>query len=316
MNSQKDYYIVSTKHGEQEVFEHLLEVDEEIIDSVHYRILDKYKTKYDPQKDLNQQLLDVCGVSSDENYEILKYTIEPDYYYPRIYRPLINKEDMNPIRLSGEKCVDCPTKANSEENYYYNNKNIVQELVLEFNGLLNMLEEIFQYVHPHEENCCAFSNKIRNFILLCCTELEVHFKSILQSNNYKITNKCGTKDFVKLKNALKLSEYTVRLKKYPHIESLSPFRGWDEDNSTKSLEWYHCYNSIKHSKYDEISKANLRNALLSISALGIMLYSQFGNIVEYINIIKNNFEFVSTPNWPLIEKYFHASGEWAEKNYF
>lgn len=78
------------------------------------------------------------------------------------------------------------------------------------------------------------------------------------------------------KPILGLDKFEVALVQYPSLKVFKPFSTWCTSNPTKSLPWYDAYNSVKHNRSDNIKNANLEHLLDAISAIHILLESQYG----------------------------------------
>ena len=63
---------------------------------------------------------------------------------------------------------------------------------------------------------------------------------------------------------------------YKDLSKIQPFKGWDENNPTKSLPWYDAYNQTKHNSDLNFSKAKLIHILESVAANIILHCVRFG----------------------------------------
>lgn len=233
---------------------------------------------------------------STETKEITteKLEINIGNYYSRIYRPIGNIVSIPFMdgHLLFKPALYLPVNLTE----YYNSINQVEYLI-------ELLKRIFRVVQPVDGNNQTFGIEIRNIIILICTEIEAQWKGILKANNYS-KNKAITKDYVKLKDVLKLKDYDLALRNFPNIKSVSPYSNWDPKNPTQSLTWYDAYNKIKHDREGQMKLATIQNAVDSIIALIIILISQYGPNIIFETELKNYFLLEKEPIWNDVEKYY------------
>jgi len=173
-------------------------------------------------------------------------------------------------------------------------------------SLLNRLEDIFQTVHPCDETFLTYGHEIRNLLILACTEVEAQWKGILDVHRYEAKSKHTTNDYFKLNDALHLSEYSVTLPFYPWLPKIHPFKEWNKDNPTQSLEWYDAFHKIKHDREEHFDKAQLKHTINAVCACYIMLFAQYGmEIHKQRHEIPVFFNIVDFPNWCCSEIYTH-----------
>lgn len=147
--------------------------------------------------------------------------------------------------------------------------------------LIERLDELLLlYIEPSQNGLNSYSHKLRELLILACTEIENLWNSYMQlSDTVPINGKqYTTKDYVKLLSPLHLSDYKTTLKPYSNVDPIRPFASWNSNNPTQSLIWYDAYNQTKHNRNDHFSKANLSNCLSAISAnviLHCVRYSPF-----------------------------------------
>lgn len=190
---------------------------------------------------------------------------------------------------------------------------------------LNMeekLKEIFEYVEPDEDNGTTFSFELYNLFLRASTEVESNFTQILQANNYTKKKWLKMENYYELEEALKLSEYKLYLpfwtdkKNNQKGKNLTPFQWIQKCNKNGKqygvLQWYNEYNSVKHNREQMFNLANLNNCIISLSAILVLLYAQFGPYcIETYGISGEQwkgdiehefdenviFEFIEKPKW-------------------
>lgn len=142
--------------------------------------------------------------------------------------------------------------------------------------LVQKLIDICAYVNPSTNNLMVYGHKIRELLLLACTEFESQCRTILNSwPSYK-KGKYSTKDYVLLYKICYLSEYRVNFSINRSKITLEPFNKWNQNTPSKSLTWYHAYNQVKHDRSNEFDKANLINAINSVAANLVLYCVRFG----------------------------------------
>jgi hypothetical protein len=71
----------------------------------------------------------------------------------------------------------------------------------------------------------CFGHATRNILILACTEVEAHWKKILEANGYENKERgdrrLNTKDYVHLLDAMRLDQYVVNLNYYPWLSTAS-----------------------------------------------------------------------------------------------
>jgi hypothetical protein len=226
----------------------------------------------------------------DRKFLIHKMNLSPGSYYPRIARPNNSYPDQAP--------GDLPD--------FYNKSDILIGSLNELRSMVAALNEIFQTVHPVKGNMNCFGSSIRNLLILACTECEAQWRGVLQANGYQ-KNKYTTNDYVKLIEPMRLSEYSVKIKHFPWLSSLCPFKKWSTNSPTKTLSWYDSYNAVKHDREGSFHRSNLISAVQAVAAAWIMLAAQFGHsgIREYMDLFRY-FEFDQIPRWRYSDIYTHS----------
>jgi hypothetical protein len=105
-------------------------------------------------------------------------------------------------------------------------------------SIFDALELLFRYVEPANENRFVFGHKIREVLILTCTEVETAWRCVLEAISTKKKYSYTTKDYSSLVEPMRLKEWSVALKDYPDFGLFSPFYSWDQSRATKSLPWY------------------------------------------------------------------------------
>jgi hypothetical protein len=140
------------------------------------------------------------------------------------------------------------------------------------------LEEICRTVAPSPATKNAYGSKIRNLLIIACTEVESQLKGILKANQYQQPGRFTTNDYVKLLGPLRLSEYSLRLVRHRDYGDFNPFGGWDAASPTQSLPWYAAYNATKHDRELDFDKATLEHAISATGALRVLMLAQYGSM--------------------------------------
>lgn len=118
---------------------------------------------------------------------------KPGQYFPRMARPNSINE-----RSPGHN------PGITDELRYYRARSTGQ-----LHTFVETLDQIGRVVHPETKNLQTYGHATRNILILACTEVEAHWRSILGANGY--TGKHGesrfdTTDYVKLLAAMRLDQ--------------------------------------------------------------------------------------------------------------
>jgi hypothetical protein len=134
--------------------------------------------------------------------------------------------------------------------------------------IVEMLNDILQYIEPDEEGVSAYGHKTRNLLILACTEVENILRYYLRRIAGIEEDRLTTNDYVRLKMPLFLSEYAVlyRLPGASSIGLMRPFHGWDRNEPSKSIPWYEAYNATKHNRDQYFDQATLAHCIYSVAA--------------------------------------------------
>lgn len=133
------------------------------------------------------------------------------------------------------------------------------------------LQVCFNYVQPTKDHLSVYSHRLYELLLRSATEFESICKEIM------ISDSLTTKD----PENLRMNDYR-RLNRHfegkPGITEvifvfekpirLIPLANW---RNGKSIPWYRDYNTVKHNRVRDFSKATLGNALSAIGALFILM---------------------------------------------
>lgn len=247
-------------------------------------------------KDAIQYFLSNYVETVNINIVEIAYVKSPGSFYPRIFR----------------------------ENIFFNyvSEQFLQD-VRAYNNIQSSLDVLFNYIEPSVSNLIAYGHKIRELLILACAEVECLLVKTLTDNGYE-RDRYTTNDYIKCKSVLRLDEFEVMLTQYPNLKVFKPFHGWDIGSPTKSLAWYNAYSSVKHNRSDNITDANLEHLLDAISAIHVLLESQYGsNIFERWNSQTEGRSIYKTkvkPKWecaevtaPKLIAGYSIKAEWTDR---
>lgn len=308
-----EYYFVHFKESSHYIDLFEVNYDAKMIRPLRFKKINGKSYELESAKPIKNQLLNIaCNGTDDKKtfYSVKKLQIGYGNYYPRIYRPNANDKSI----LLGNIVHDSKIFITPEEEYLSVNLDVLQTYIIEYKYLYEKLEDIFRYIHPSKENFHCYSNELRNFIILICTEIEAHFQAILKENG-SVKIRMTTQDYYLINDLTKINKYTLTFRNFSQLGNISPFKSWKEANPTKSLSWYDYYNEIKHNKYLNLSKANLGCAVNSFAALSILILSQFNNYKIARDTINNYINIKATPKWDISECYFYSDGQWNRVKY-
>ena len=157
--------------------------------------------------------------------------------------------------------------------------------------LIQKLQDILLYVEPSESGLKTYSHKIRELLILACTELECTFKT------YSFGKNQGMNDYVKILSMVNLAKHKLSLVGYTNPYKCCPFEKWDPKQPTKSLLWYDAYNQVKHNKDDSFHSATLENCINAIAANIVIFAIRYSPGVLYnendtcSNLVRNSLDF-------------------------
>ena len=126
------------------------------------------------------------------------------------------------------------------------------------------MEDVFETVEPSQSNLTAYGHKIREILLLAAMEVEASWAAVLKVNNHP-GSRFSTNDYVKLLQPMLLDSFKLTLRSYPKFPAIIPFKGWNPQSPTKSLDWYDAYNQTKHDREAHLSTAGMYGDLQGIA---------------------------------------------------
>ncbi|MBS7327929.1 MAG: hypothetical protein KIG68_04155 [Oxalobacter sp.] len=131
--------------------------------------------------------------------------------------------------------------------------------------LIEKLHEILMYIEPDPICLQSYGHKIRELLILACTECENTWTAYIRLSGNK-KQRLTTNEYIALKDKLFLAEYRIKFLNHPITIDLEPFKLWNVKKPTESLSWYNAYNQTKHNREDFFNKATLENCLNAIAA--------------------------------------------------
>lgn len=195
--------------------------------------------------------------------------LQKGQYFPRVWRgyvggtPFVDRLDLlDPFSVYGGEFTGAIVAAES---------------------LLMEVKELFRSVEPDELNDKAYGHRMRELLILLCTEVEANLVSIFKANfPVKVARLrdeekyFNTSHYQKLKDVMFLDKYTIRLADYKD-RHFSPFWGWvGPKRASKSIPWYDAYNSVKHDREANFSLACMAHVLNAAAALHVLQLAQWG----------------------------------------
>jgi hypothetical protein len=130
------------------------------------------------------------------------------------------------------------------------------------------------------------------------------------ANNFK-KPQYNTHDYVLLQTAMRLGDYGIEFPSFPWLGAFCPFDSWGKSGKpTQEIGWYAAYNSVKHDRENQFSRATLRNVFEAVSACVIMMVAQFRSIVGLgrDTELASFFHLSSWPRWSLSHVYLTSFG--------
>ncbi|MDB5576428.1 MAG: hypothetical protein JWR80_1604 [Bradyrhizobium sp.] len=221
--------------------------------------------------------------AAGQDGRFVKLDLAPGSYHPRMARP---------IAMMGDDKLWLPD-AEAQRSHIAGAQS---QLV----SLTHQLEAICRVVEPSPATLHVHGHEIRNLILLAATEAEMHWRGVLRANGM-LRDRYSTNDYVAIATPLRLGDYAIAFDRFPELQEVRPFAGWDPAAPTASLAWYAAYNAIKHDREQAFAHATLGHAFAAISACTILLVAQFGETALGTEL-RGTYD-VRVPDWPLPSRY-------------
>lgn len=145
-------------------------------------------------------------------------------------------------------------------------------------NIAKAMEDVFNSIEPHAKNFETFGHRIREVIMLACTEVEYLLAQALKENGYTspLRDRMNTTDYIHLLAPLSLDKYQMQLKMHENVSPISPFFGWNVECPTRSLHWYSAYNSVKHDRGGKREEGTFKVMIDSVAAIQVLLTAQYG----------------------------------------
>jgi hypothetical protein len=160
--------------------------------------------------------------------------------------------------------------------------------------LLTKMQDVFETIEPTQKNLEGYGHKIRELLLLAAMEVEASWAAVLKANGYT-KQRMTTADYVKLRAPMLLDSFSLTLRSYTDFPSFSPFKGWNAQSPTQSLDWYDAYNRTKHNREECLDVATLQRAVHAVGGVAVMFAAQYSYSFdlqdERRNLLRNVFDF-------------------------
>lgn len=144
--------------------------------------------------------------------------------------------------------------------------------------LLEKIQDILAYIEPSSQSLQAYGYKLRELLILACTEVENILKFYTPNPTGKMLN---TSDYIQIMQKVALNKYNISFIDCVNKYSCKPFENWNSSAPTQSIQWYHAYNKVKHDKANNINQATLENCLNAVAAVIIMFCIRYSPYVLY-----------------------------------
>jgi len=135
------------------------------------------------------------------------------------------------------------------------------------------------YVHFHEDNLNAFSYEFANLQYSIGAELDSFFKVYCGYQTTDVTNIRDYADQILTNRYTNIIDQEIILREYDI--NIKPFSGWDKNLPKQSLPWWTAYDNIKHSRYDNIKDASLKNVLNLLGGLYLLEMKYLKELADY-----------------------------------
>lgn len=141
------------------------------------------------------------------------------------------------------------------------------------------LAKISRYIEFTDENFDSFSIELAHLLLASSSEVDVVLKLLckghddgqrcLNINDYKT---CVCQNFPSLINEkCFIPRFGL---------TLTPWSNWSGENNP---DWWKSYNNVKHQRDTHFHEANLKNALNSVAALGLVVVQYYQDLFSVEN---------------------------------
>lgn len=189
-------------------------------------------------------------------------------------------------------------------------------------SLFGELLDLFRYIEPTMANANTYSHRLRELIILACTEVEACWRGVLAANLISHDDKWNVHDYSRLNEPMRLAEWSASLRDYPALPKVAPFSPWQfSTKPERRLCWYQAYNSVKHDRAGAFAEASLITLIHAMTALHIMQCAQWGpEIYSPLSIdTRSPFLTIDAPRWRAGDFYApdpQQRGQWTADLYF
>ncbi len=235
---------------------------------------------------LEEFFVRIWSFSTYSDFKIERIWVKPWEYLKGVYRPLLI--EYNPREYEdGEDIHDSLMIKVIRKFYEWMTYNVPIDIekaitsIRQLGVLKSLLKKLFETVDAYWPNLESYGHNIANLLVLACIEVEVQRKEVYWIHANTVSDRLTTAHYVKLKMPFRLHEYIVDLPFYPWLQSIKPFENRDISTPTQSIEWYDAYNEIKHNRWANFNKANLKNAISAVCAVAILIKVQYGTRLPY-----------------------------------
>lgn len=142
--------------------------------------------------------------------------------------------------------------------------------------------ELSEFVSLSSGNFGCHSSRVSMLFVVICMEIESCFKSILSENCVSKSKQKNIEDFSVVEQSHSLSAFKARFHGWIGNEQVfEPFAPWAycpklSDSTKPTLPWYSAYGKLKHNTLQSDKYGTFENLCTAMSALHILLVSQFG----------------------------------------
>lgn len=189
--------------------------------------------------------------------------LPPGFFHPRIWRGIVGENEYS------------NTYNNLSPRKVY--QHTYTESVVAAESLLLGVKDIFKVIEPSIVNGSVYGHRLRELLILLCTEIEACWVGVIKANKLalKAKGRYTTANYTEVCTPLRLTEWKVILKDYSY-RVFEPFRYWNVMRSTSSIPWYESYNKVKHDREENFACATLDAVLEAAAALHILQLAQWG----------------------------------------
>ncbi|GJL70683.1 MAG: hypothetical protein NPIRA06_33180 [Nitrospirales bacterium] len=127
-----------------------------------------------------------------------------------------------------------------------------------FELLARDLAQVLEFVEPVDANEATHSHRLFSLLLRICTDFESIAKELLITGECKkLPKEMTILDYRTLEKNLLLETIEVEFLQWrPRPRGFTPFKDWS--TGQPPLTWYKAYNLVKHNRYAEFQRANLK----------------------------------------------------------